>query len=780
LTQAWDFSTGTITSNTTLYAKWLATKTVTLNTDGGEAINPIEGIPQGFTTTLPTPVRTGYTFNGWFTQLNGQGIQYISETTPVTDDITLYASWTINQYTITFNSDGGSAIDPDTIPVDYNTSLGAQMPADPTRTGCTFDGWYSARQGSGTVFTSNTAVTGSITVYAKWLTDQYTISFDTDGGSDDPSSATAVYDAAITMPAEPIRTGYVFKGWYTDKNGQGTEFTASTHVTGNTMLYAFWAAKRSVSFYELWGETTARATVSDVVAGTVFGDINAPVVTKDGYGFAGWYTMTDPDEDGEYTFDVIHTSSTVIAFDTSTEEDLSLYPKWKQLYTVTFKDGDDDYDTAKTTADSDCVALPSNPAKENYKFAGWYINSDFSGEKFTSASAVIEDMNVYARWIPKGVWSGDTAEAFGGGTGTEADPYKITTPEELAFLAQEAGQGRSGGYYIQTGDFDMNGDNYNWTQINNFNGTYDGKGHTISNLKINTTQLNVGLFSELGSYRTIKNLNVSGTYYCGAVMGGIYARIGGIAGINNGYIINCNSAVNISTLNTTNAFIGGIAGGNLGLINKCSSSGTLAGNTYTGGITGGNNSNYSVIINSWNTGSISGSGRLGGIAGISSSTIDMSSLNSSGKINNCYNTGSITADAAGTVYIGGIVGELGVTGINLSGNSLLLNCYSSGNLNTNSNGSAVKGGIAGISIDSATNRNIATMRHCYWLFGTAATSSGTGAADVENVSDMTLANDTFVNILNLNKNAYYLDDNLTWIRDSNDVVNSGLPYLDRQ
>ncbi len=141
------------------------------------------------------PSRQGYQFTGW----------YLDDTkydfnTAVTGNMTLTAKWTANSYTITFDTDGGSEVAP--ITQDYGTQITA--PADPTREGYTFIGWDKAIPA--------TMPAEDLTVTAQWRINQYTITFDTDGGSE-IAPITQDYGTQITAPADPTREGYTFIGW---------------------------------------------------------------------------------------------------------------------------------------------------------------------------------------------------------------------------------------------------------------------------------------------------------------------------------------------------------------------------------------------------------------------------------------------------------------------------------------------------------------------------------------------------------------------------------------
>lgn len=156
-------------------------------------------LPSGTLATRPdAPAATpGYTFGGW-NKADGTAWDYASD--KVTDNITLYAKWAANTYTITFDTVGGSEIAP--ITQDYGTVITA--PEAPTREGYTFIGWDKE--------IPTTMPTENMTVTAQWEINQYTITFDTNGGSE-IAPITQDYGTAITAPADPTREGYTFMGW---------------------------------------------------------------------------------------------------------------------------------------------------------------------------------------------------------------------------------------------------------------------------------------------------------------------------------------------------------------------------------------------------------------------------------------------------------------------------------------------------------------------------------------------------------------------------------------
>ena len=190
---------------TKLTAQWTApTYAVTLNTNGG-TINKgnVTGYTYGVGATLPTAddmTYTGYMFKGWYDNENLTGSPVTAIGGTETGNKEYWAKWEINQYTITFDTNGGSEIAP--ITQDYGTKI--TTPADPTRKGYTFKGWDKE--------IPKTMPADNITVKAQWEINQYTITFDTNGGSE-IAPITQDYGTEITAPDNPTRKGYTFKGW---------------------------------------------------------------------------------------------------------------------------------------------------------------------------------------------------------------------------------------------------------------------------------------------------------------------------------------------------------------------------------------------------------------------------------------------------------------------------------------------------------------------------------------------------------------------------------------
>ncbi len=182
-------------------------------------------------TALPGwPARTGYTFDGWFDAETG-GDQ--AGDGDAVDGQTLYAQWTINSYTVTFDSAGGSAVG--SAIVDFD----ATIPGPPTSTlaGYTLDGWFTAASGGTAWDFAKDTVAGDVTLYAHWTINTYTVTFH-DG--DSSTTAEAEHGSHVTKPPDPSRDGFGFAGWYANPADIAQWDFENGVVTGDLDLYARW------------------------------------------------------------------------------------------------------------------------------------------------------------------------------------------------------------------------------------------------------------------------------------------------------------------------------------------------------------------------------------------------------------------------------------------------------------------------------------------------------------------------------------------------------------
>ena len=357
------------------------------------------------------------------------------------------------------------------------------------------------------------------------------------------------------------------------------------------------------------------------------------------------------------------------------------------------------------------------------------------------------------------------------GTGTQAEPYQISSAAELQEFAEKVNSGQNtAACAVLTADITinsnvlgdngaLNGDGSNftqWTPIGNgseYTGTFDGAGHTISGLYINSDAKYVGLFGRIGTNGTVKNLTLADSYinsrssgdcaYVGGICGYNYKgsitnchnsgsvaytgsgaengnEVGGICGLNDGGITTCsNSGKVVSNGNTSNdntSDVGGICGLNFwqqgGSIENCSNSGdvSVSGvNAYSGGICGYNWSSITTCSNSGKVTGSTGSGSRNSVGGVCG-------WNYAGFITNCSNSGEVSGNSVG-----------GICGVNDGGS--ITNCSNSGDVSGSGDSSTVSG-ICG------WNYGV-SITNCYWLSGTAGAGIGGGNGTNEKVESKT-------------------------------------------
>ena len=352
--------------------------TVNFDSNGGTPVESVEAI-KGKAIEAPTPPsRTGYSFDGWFTaKSDGSEFDFSK---PIIADVTLYAQWTANKYSVTFDSNGGSAVS--AASVEYEKTVA--QPASPSRAGYAFAGWFTARTG-GAKYDFNRPVTSDMTLYAQWIANKQTVTFDANGGSA-VAAATVEYGQKAVEPAVPSRTGYTFNGWYTAKSG-GEKFDFTKPVTADMTLYAQWIAdKQTVKFDSNGGSTVASATVE---YGQKVAQPAAP--SRTGYTFAGWYTAKDGGSKYDFTKPVT--------------ADMTLYARWTiNKYEVKFDTDGGSAVKSATVEHGKTVVKPEDPTRTNYTFTGWYT-AKTGGEKFDFAKPITSNVTVFAQWQPRIVFS---------------------------------------------------------------------------------------------------------------------------------------------------------------------------------------------------------------------------------------------------------------------------------------------------------------------------------------------------------------------------------------
>ena len=280
-TQGWDAYYGTGFLNLQPFIE--QAHTITFDANGGIVSQERKLVIQGKTYgDLPVPMREGYTFSGWYTAVNG-GTEITSDSTVnITTNQTLFAHWTANDYIITFDANGGSE-DLASQLVTVGEAYG-DLPV-PTREGYTFDGWHTAVNG-GMEITSDSIVNiiADETLFAHWTGNDYTITFDANGGSVNLKRKSVTIGKTYGDLPVPVRNGYTFAGWHTSAS-EGTKITHESEVnlTTDQTLFAHWTGNSYTITFDANG-SSENLESQLVIMGEAYGDLPVPV--RNGYSSA--------------------------------------------------------------------------------------------------------------------------------------------------------------------------------------------------------------------------------------------------------------------------------------------------------------------------------------------------------------------------------------------------------------------------------------------------------------------------------------------------------------
>ena len=647
LTRPFDVQT-VMTGDITVYAKWESCtyEVVFVFSNGSDDV--VKEYKYGELVERPEdPVKTGYVFEGWFVD----GAEMYDFDAPVERDLELRAEWREKDPIFVYLYISSIHISDEVL---YGTEgLPLTRPEDPFREGYEFVDWYIDGDFS-EVYDFEKPLSESIRLYAKFNPLSYSVSFETNGGSEIPSMTAT--NGEVLDVADPERKGYTFSGWYYDEGLTQEYDPDTTTFTEAFTLYAKWEpCKLTITFMS---KGYLHETV-EAYSGEAIERPDDP--TWKGSKFTGWYL----DEDCTKAFD----------FSTLLYEDLTLYAGWAQIYPITFDSFEFpstldssvcsiDFPIGISAATGDIVEMPQATitiGDNVIQVKEWYQEGSETPFDFSKPIVIDRPLVLYARWegyeIKDGVY--EVGNEYGLKVWWDAvaeDPSVSCTLVEDIPLA--------------TGTSTMS----NWTPVVSFSGVFDGNGHTISNLRIRSTndqytRSEIALFNTLEESAVVKDLTLENARITlkfidfGALL----------AYMNKGVIDNCHVIDgNVSCYdNTGSCNNGGLVGTNRGLITGCSFSGILYGRMNAGGIA------------VYNYGSIFGCVSDGSMEEFSSATVS-------------HTVGGIVGDNDGTVmacmssagvragYSGGVVGS--------SSTDLRSLCY------VGSQG-AMTGGVVAISSD---------------------------------------------------------------------------------
>ena len=356
-------------------------------------------------TALAAPTRTGYSFGGWYDNAACTGTAYAEIPVGASGDLTLYAKWTVNQYTVQFLPNYGSGTMADQT-FTYDGEPQALTANAYTRTGYSFTGWNTRRTGDGDAYTDGQEVQNLVDgaddtflLYAQWSKNSYTVTLDPVDGQINAGNVTGyTYGDRTQLPTDVTRFGYDFGGWYESSAYTGKPVSEIRPTDAdNKAYYAKWTPTPYPVSYVLSGGTNAAANPDVYTCES--GEILLADPIRTGYSFGGWY--------GNEAF----TAPADTSIPAGSTGDWTLYAKWTaNSYTVNFYgNGAEDGSMASQSFTYDAAQrLTANAFMlTGYHFAGWNTKADGSGEGYTDGQSVQNlaaengaQINLYAQWAP--------------------------------------------------------------------------------------------------------------------------------------------------------------------------------------------------------------------------------------------------------------------------------------------------------------------------------------------------------------------------------------------
>ncbi|HEX2956225.1 MAG TPA: InlB B-repeat-containing protein, partial [Chitinispirillaceae bacterium] len=378
------------TTDVILYARWSKKSTfaLTINATNGSVIKTPNAVvyDSGSTVGLKATANTGYKFVNW----SGDATGTTDSTTVVVNKVTaIAANFSPVSYTMTYRSQGTTY---STVTVIYNAL--ATEPAAPQGGTCdSFGGWYTNETYATKWDFSADKVTCDTTLFAKWTTLTYTVSYNANGASTGsvPAQQIKTCDVALTLATNSgslTKTGNIFSGWNTAPDGKGTDYAQGANYTANAPLelYAKW---KTDSLMVTFNSNDGSTVPSKMVAyGGYVPEPGDP--TKAGFAFAGWYSN--------------QSLTTPFDFATAITVARTLYAKWDQVFTVTYNANDGNgavpIDNNKYENGQVVTVLGAGSlSRTNYTFGGWNTQADTLGTNFgVTFQMGNANVTLYAKW----------------------------------------------------------------------------------------------------------------------------------------------------------------------------------------------------------------------------------------------------------------------------------------------------------------------------------------------------------------------------------------------
>lgn len=409
---------------TTLYAVWQRIDyEIVYDLDGGEnhVSNKTDYNVDSETLVLADPTKPGYTFDGWYSDpLKAHRVTEI--TTEILGDVHLYAKWSVNSNTLSFNANDG---DGEMDPISAATGGTLNLPeCQFTRDGYEFLGWSTSETGGVYYQNEDDYVMGtaaSYTLYAVWGRVIYDVEYRLGGGVNGDNPDSYHVESPDILLKDPTREGYDFGGWYTDSTMTTEQVEAIVKGShGNITLYAKWTAKVNTLTLDANG-----GVGEDVVISLRTGHITTLpqlTFTRVGYNFAGW----------SHTFDGSSVYGDRSSFTMGTD-DVTLYAIWTEFaYSVVYNlNGGTNHSQNPSGYTGGATIALQAATRPGYTFGGWYSDAQFEHAYSEITPTSTGNIVLYAKWTPN---ENSIILEPNGASGSKTE-IKLHTDESIALPA---------------------------------------------------------------------------------------------------------------------------------------------------------------------------------------------------------------------------------------------------------------------------------------------------------------------------------------------------------